>query len=73
MSNIREVHPQEERLPAGLPFDVVDGAVANIDVDRSRAFLGQRDCVADGLLTDPAEARVECRTIPVGRGPRAYS
>src|SRR5215469_8642613 len=42
MSNIREVHPQEVRLPAGLPFDVVDGPVANIDVDRSRAFLGQR-------------------------------
>src|SRR5215472_12126948 len=39
MSNIREVHPQEERLPAGLPFDVVDGAVANIDVYHSHALL----------------------------------
>ena len=74
MSNMREVRPQEERLAGlGLPFDVIDSAVGNIVVDRSRALLGHRDCVADGLLTDPAEARVECRTIPVGRGPRAYS
>jgi len=83
MSNMREVCPQEERLAGlGLPFDVVDSAVGNIDVDRSRALLGQRAGVADGLLTEPAEARVEYRTIPVGRlavqhtaraGPQAYS
>src|SRR5215469_13506572 len=67
MSNMREVHPQEERLAAlGLPFDVVDSAVGNIVVDRSLT-LWSAPGVADGLLTDPAEARVECRTIPVGR------
>src|SRR5215467_12066902 len=58
MSNMREVHPQEERLAGlGPPFDVVDSAVGNIVVDRSHALLGQRAGVADSVLTDPAEAR----------------
>ena len=62
------VAPAEERL-AGLrlPLDVVDGRVRRLVVDRLHPLLGQRAGVLDGLLADPAPARLLGRVVLVRR------
>ena len=65
--HVGEVHPEKERLAGlGLPLDVLHGAAGDVVVDRFHTLLGQRAGVADGLLADPAEARVDRRIVGVG-------
>src|SRR5215468_3141182 len=66
--HVREVHPKEERLTGrGLVLDVLDGTGCDVIVDRLHPLLRQRAGVVDGLLAEPAEARVDRRVVPVGR------
>src|SRR5262249_61032582 len=62
----RAVPPDEERsVGLHLPFDEIDRRVVRLVVDGLHSLPGERAGVLDGLLADLAEARIDCRIIPV--------
>ena len=63
-----EFNQQKNGLSAcAWRVDEVDGGRRCLVIDRLHALLGQRAGVLDGLLADPAEARIDRRIVAVGR------